>query len=338
LKYFPNYLIGLLGVGLAELLRLPIPWMLGPLFLILIASQKFPLKSLPTSSTKYFVMLIGIYIGSRFDPNSFSRDFGVLVFLLVISSFLGFFLSFYLLKNLGMSKQEAAGSALPGAFAFLLLYAGEHKIPLNRILIIHLMRIITILFFAPIFFGGVLEQEILSTKAIFTTAAFFEWTILLLFVGAAAFIADKFIPIQSSGFLAASILSALLYALDIIQNQPPAWGLNLLLFMIAVTIASRLADFQITKIFKDIFLGLFITFVLLVICVGTAGIYSFFYEVSFLTYLLALIPGGIHEISLIALVYDLDPVLIAFIHWLRVVMITAAMPYVMLWAGRTQNQ
>ena len=334
MHYLPNYAIALLGVLLAYLFQFPIPWMLGPLFLLLIASQLVPLKILPTSSTKYFLMLIGIYIGSKFDVQDFSRDFGILVLLLLIVAFVGFFFSFLFLKKVGMSKVEAMGSAMPGAFAFLLLYITKHNIPIKRILVIHLIRILVILFAAPIFFDGVLEKEIFTIQDELNVTSFYQWSVLLIFSGGIAFLADKFILIQSSGFLTASFCSALLYLLGVVEVQPPSWGLNFLLFMIATTIASRLADFQVIKILKDIGLGIVVTFIMLMICVAiVAGCY-FFLDFSFLTYLLALIPGGIHEISLIALVYNLDPVLITFIHWVRVVIIAVAMPYAMQWAQK----
>lgn len=332
--YLPNYAIALSGVVLAYLLRFPIPWMLGPLFTVLIASQLIKLKTLPTSSTKYFIMLIGIYIGSKFEVQAFSEDIFLLIALLLISTFFSFFLSFVFLKKIGMSKTEAMGSAMPGAFAFLLLYVTKNNIPIKRILIIHLVRILLILFIAPIFFGEILEKEILVTETTFHLKSIYEWCFLLIIAGGSAFLADKFIPIQSSGFLTASICSGLLYFLGVITTPPPSWGLNFLLFLIATTISSRLSDFQILKIAKDIFFGFVVTLIMLTTCILVVTVCYYLLKFSFLTYLLALVPGGIHEISLIALIYDLDPVLIAFIHWLRVILITLAMPYAMQWAGK----
>ena len=56
---------------------------------------------------------------------------------------------------------------------------------------------------------------------------------------------------------------------------------------------------------------------------------SYFVENNFLTLLLSYCPGGIYEVAVIAIAFNLDPNFVAFHHIIRLLMILFAVPVIL---------
>ena len=56
---------------------------------------------------------------------------------------------------------------------------------------------------------------------------------------------------------------------------------------------------------------------------------SYFVENSFLTLLLSYCPGGIYEVAVIAIAFNLDPNFVAFHHIIRLLMILFTVPVIL---------
>ena len=65
--------IGSMGGGAFFVLNLPLPWMLGAIFATtLVALAKLPLDS-PSQVRPFVVAVIGVMLGSEFEPDTFSQ-------------------------------------------------------------------------------------------------------------------------------------------------------------------------------------------------------------------------------------------------------------------------
>ena len=67
------------------------------------------------------------------------------------------------------------------------------------------------------------------------------------------------------------------------------------------------------------------------ICSSPLAAYAatFFVETNFLTLILSFSPGGIYEVAVIAIAYDLEPDFVAFHHIIRLLMILFVVPVIL---------
>ena len=68
------------------------------------------------------------------------------------------------------------------------------------------------------------------------------------------------------------------------------------------------------------------TFLLVFLGIIAAYLASFFIEKNFFTLLLSYCPGGIYEVAVIAIFFNLDPEFVSFHHIIRLLMILFVVP------------
>ncbi|BBM89213.1 hypothetical protein COTS27_00908 [Spirochaetota bacterium] len=374
LKYWVTLAVAGSGVVIGVVLEFPIPWMLGPIFTIVVVSLYYsirahrldrktqsitesagnsnvialrkansipkkvitPFVALPHRVLQYAIMVIGIFIGAKFDVEILTRLKVIFpLFMVLIGSMLTLVpLLYVLLRLLRFSRSDALVSALPGAFSLLIAYMVKWDLPVKRITMVHSVRIIMILVLTPLYFQNVIDIAAVSPASVSSMSFYVKWGQLLLLVGGAftlGVLADNYIAIHGSGFIVTSLSATLLYAWGYITVAPPEWLFNLTLFVIAVSIASRLTAVEFGDLIRDCLVGVLVTSVMIILAIFFAWVLYKLTAYDFLTGVLALIPGGIHEISLIAIIYNLDPVIIAFIHWVRLVCISVSFPFLIKW-------
>ena len=71
------------------------------------------------------------------------------------------------------------------------------------------------------------------------------------------------------------------------------------------------------------------TFLLVILGVGAAIIASLVIDKNFFTLLLSYCPGGIYEVAVIAIFFDLDPEFVSFHHIIRLLMILFTVPVIL---------
>ena len=69
----------------------------------------------------------------------------------------------------------------------------------------------------------------------------------------------------------------------------------------------------------------------------TAYVATFFVDTNFLNLLLSFSPGGIYEVAVIAIAFDLDPNFAAFHHIIRLLMILFTVPIILKIIGKKLN-
>ena len=72
--------------------------------------------------------------------------------------------------------------------------------------------------------------------------------------------------------------------------------------------------------------GFVATILLVILGLLAAYIATFFVDNNFLTLVLSFCPGGIYEVAVIAIAFDLDPSFVSFHHIIRLLMILFIVP------------
>ena len=87
------------------------------------------------------------------------------------------------------------------------------------------------------------------------------------------------------------------------------------------------------KTFKEVasnsFHGLVATILLVLLGLVAAYISTFFIDTNFLSLVLSFCPGGIYEVAVIAIAFDLDPDFVAFHHIIRLLFILFIVPVIL---------
>ena len=127
-KFIWVVLISLPGALLADFLKIPLAWFLGPMVFTSLASLLGLQLKMPRVVLSLILILLGLYIGNYIDKNLFSQMHqwlwtSLIMLLYIIFSVL--FVSKYLQKYSKYEKKTSIFSAAPGALGPLLILAED---------------------------------------------------------------------------------------------------------------------------------------------------------------------------------------------------------------------
>ena len=101
------------------------------------------------------------------------------------------------------------------------------------------------------------------------------------------------------------------------------------LLILVASVGCRFADKTFSEIGRNALHSFVATFLLVVLGVIAALIAGLIIDKNFFTLLLSYCPGGIYEVAVIAIFFDLDPEFVSFHHIIRLLMILFIVPIVL---------
>ena len=130
-KFILVILISIPGALIAEFLKIPLAWFLGPMLFTSLASLMGLNLKMPRIILSLILILLGLYIGNYIDKNLFSQMHqwvwtSLIMLIYIIISVL--FFSKYLQKFSKYEKKTSIFSAAPGALGPLLIIAEDEKL------------------------------------------------------------------------------------------------------------------------------------------------------------------------------------------------------------------
>ena len=326
-------IIGIIGGFIGSFIKLPLPWLLGPLLLnLLISFTKYNISFSKKLLSPIF-LIIGIILGGTLNVtllykiNLWVYSSFAMVFYVFISTII---VAFYFLKVCKFGKFNSVLAALPGAFVPISSALLELKNNKNKqVLIPQATRVIFLVCMLPVIFVyevGYVELGGLGNENIFNLKYFFE--ILSLFV--LCYLASIFIKklkIPSSTLLAGMLVSGALYTFQIVDARFPDFFINISFVFLGTALGSRLNGLKFKELIFFIFHGIIISIILMLIAAGAAYLMTHFLKFDFLPTFLSFTPGGIHEMVIISVAYNIDPIFVSYHHFLRIILIVLLIPF-----------
>jgi membrane AbrB-like protein len=98
------------------------------------------------------------------------------------------------------------------------------------------------------------------------------------------------------------------------------------LLILGASVGCRFADKTFSEIGRNAFHSFVATFLLVILGVASAAVAGLIIDKNFFTLLLSYCPGGIYEVAVIAIFFDLDPEFVSFHHIIRLLMILFTVP------------
>ena len=317
---------------LADYFRIPLAWMLGPMLAISIAALSGIKVKMPKLVLSAILIILGLHIGNYIDQNLLSqmKDWiwtSVVMFFYILASI--FIVSKYLQKFSGYKEKTSIFSAAPGALGPLLILAEYEKSDLSQVATAHLIRLIIIITLFPFFVVNFSPGEAMEIEK-FNYMDQNHLDLLILLIGSIIliYIFDK-IKVPAPLLAGALIASGILQITEIASYKLPDQSINFCLLILGASIGCRFADKSLNEVIKNTTHSFVATALLVALGIIAAIVASYFVENNFLTLLLSYCPGGIYEVAVIAITFNLDPNFVAFHHIIRLLMILFTVPVIL---------
>ena len=332
IKSYKAIVIGLIGGYLGTVIGLPLPWLLGSLGLNLCFAFTNYKIEFPTKLLNPVFLIIGIILGGTLNISLLYKihlwlfSSIAMIFCTVISTILA---GYYFFKICKFSKFISVLAALPGAFVPIsaaLLEFGKSKND-KKVLIPQATRVIFIVSFVPIFFINNLGfSEIVgyNFSNIYNYKYFLEILFLLIVCFLFAGLLKK-LNIPSPALIGAMALSGLFYTFEIIDSRFPDTFINIAFVFLGTALGTRLNGLKLRELLYFTFHGLIVSAILVSVAMITAYILTYA-GFDFIPTFLSFSPGGIHEMVVISIAYNIDPIFVSYHHFLRIFLIVIFLP------------
>lgn len=324
--------IGAVGGLIFQLTGMPLAWMLGPLVANLIASARGHDVRVPEPLRGIFLGVLGMVLGSQVAPQLAERvlDWPLSAALLLLGVAVSTSAAAAWYRRCGFDPVSAWFASAPGAMTAMIMLGDKCGGEPQRIAIAQSLRIVLVIMILPPLFWAY-EGEAANGEAVVRTLQD-PWLLLALPL---LMPLGHLLKLPSPTLLAPLAFTALLSGFDIASLQLPDWGMNLMLWVLGSAIGSRFKGLSRGRFGKYLFQAVVATLVALGVLAIFAELIHQLLGVHRDVALLALAPGGIGEMAILAVALDIDPIFVAFHHLLRMIALMLFAPF---WARYLQRR
>ena len=328
-QFFLVILISIPSAIIAEFFNIPLAWFLGPMLVTSLASLMGLRIKMPRLILSSILILLGLYIGNYIDKSLFAQMHqwawtSLIMLVYIILSVL--IVSKYLQTFSKYDRKTSIFSAAPGALGPLMILAEDEKSDLSQVATSHLIRLIIIISVFPFIVNSFYDVESVKTaEEVLENQNSVHLIILIISSIILIYFFDKFkIP--------AALLSGTLFASGFLQISEIAtyqFSSNIIdycLLILGASVGCRFANKTFSEIGRNALHSFVATFLLILLGLLAAFVAGLIIDKNFFTLLLSYCPGGIYEVAVIAIFFDLDPEFVSFHHIIRLLMILFIVP------------
>ncbi|PKR54542.1 AbrB family transcriptional regulator [Thalassospira marina] len=331
---FTALFIGLLGGLAADYIAMPLAWMMGPMLAtFIVALMRLPM-AIPMKFRAVILGVIGVFLGGSFTPDTFDHAarwpasmIAVLLYVPVITAIITWFYA----KIARLDPATALFSATPGGLTPMVVLGAASGGNEQEIALTQGLRVLLLVMSAPmivLMITGVVANShgdgdavIMTLNEGLLTAACALLTILVF----------RRLRIPAAEMTGAMLASATLHISGVVEGNLPEWLMDGSLLILGSAIGSRFAGVKLSFLIRLSGYAILATIVIL----GFTGLVSYgvsvWLDLNFMAVLLAFAPGGVAEMSLIALALNIEPSFVAFHHIVRIFEIVLFAPMLAKW-------
>lgn len=320
------------------LLGMPLAWMLGSMLAVTALSLSGFRPQVHFSARGVMIGVLGVFLGSAFSPQVADRIPEWSAALAVLAAYVvaGSGLVYLYLRTVGkFDPVTAYFSSTPGGLGEMVVSAEALGGDARRVSLVHTTRIITIVLIIPFWFRLVMDVHVpsLMPPAPGVIPHLRDWLILAACAGIGWPLA-KLCRIPAAGLVGPMVLSAAAHLAGLTAVQPPPFLVAVAQLVIGASVGARFAGTPLKFVWQTMRLAIVSTFVLLALALLiTLGV-SDLIDVRPEAMALVLAPGGLAEMSLIALALGVDTAFVSSMHICRIAMIVILGPSLYRMFGR----
>tara|TARA_B100000085_G_scaffold118152_1_gene107609 strand:+ start:2096 stop:3178 length:1083 start_codon:yes stop_codon:yes gene_type:complete len=339
LKIVVTSAVALTAGLICESVGVPAPYLMGSLFGVWVVGGSLPAVQPYLGIARWFhvpvVMGLSVLIGTSFNPeliahiNGWAATLGVMLVTTAIATIVGMF---WLVRIRHYPITEAFLSSVPGGQAEILMIAREHTEKDYVVALFHLVRVVLVFCSTPLLLA-VTQGHLAVAQSNFvlhqmpTFLSLPLWVLsMFLMTALAGYLIARLLHMPMPHLLGPLCLSIVLHvtgALDI-----PRISEFVILAQVAIggAIGARLAQVQFRELYSYIADAVVSAVIMLVVYAISALFLNALFGLDLLKLWLAFVPGGLYEVTLLALLFGFDVAFVAVHHTIRIVFIILSLP------------
>jgi hypothetical protein len=325
--------LGALGGWAATLVDLPLAWMIGAM----LATTAASVAGVPLFVHRWVrspnVAVLGVMLGSSFTPAVVGRFGDWIATIGGLAAYIGVVtaLLYWYLRRFGrFDRVTAYFAASPGGLNEMVIVGREMGGDDRLIALVHGARILIVVMAIPI--GFMIFEDYRQTARPPAGTAYFDMAWRDHAILAACALAGAFgaraIRLPAAFVMGPMILSALVHLLGWSHSRPPAELVAVAQVVIGAGVGARFAGVGFGTVLRVLVLSAGSSGIMIALTVVFALVLRNAADTSLPAVILAYAPGGLAEMSLVALALAIDSAFVASHHVLRIMMIVIVAPAV----------
>jgi membrane AbrB-like protein len=322
-------------------LNLPAPYLMGSLFGVWVIGGVLPSIQPFLGVARWVhvpvILGLGVLIGATFTADIFLniQRWGITVFTMISVTVIVTFIGYMFLTRLrGYDPRLAFLCSVPGGQAEATVLARELVDKDYVVALFHLIRVTFVFLTTPLLLA-ILEGQVAVTQSnmvLQSMPSLAELGLLQIvkFLGIAVggYFAAHFMRIPMPHLTGPIFLSAGLHIVGIVAIPRINEFVIIAQLVIGGAVGARLAQVSFSEVLQYLSDGLVNTVLILAFYLTATFLMSSVMDVSFLEMWLAFVPGGLYEVTLLALIFGFDIAFVAFHHTVRIMMVFLTMPFI----------
>ncbi|WP_417514918.1 AbrB family transcriptional regulator [Minwuia sp.] len=322
--------IGAVGGALFFWMSMPLAWMMGSMIFVTIAALAGLKPFMNRTFRAVMVSILGVFLGSAFSPEVIGQagQWAMALLVLILFIFTGSAIGYVFLRRVGgFDHVTAYFSSAPGGLSEMALASEEMGGDMRKVSLIHTIRVLMIILVIPFWFRLVVGADVPSIMPPRPgpPAEWLDWAIL---VGCAVvgWPLAKLCRIPAASLVGPMILSAIAHLTALTYVQPPAAPVAAAQLVLGAAVGCRFAGTSLRLIGDVARLAVCTTALLLALAVAFMAVFAGMIGVEPSAMILVLAPGGLAEMSLIALALGIDTAFVSSMHMFRIMIIIVLGP------------
>ncbi len=323
--------LGTGGGALFAWLHLPLPWMLGAMSATTVAALSGIRLYMPFSLRMAMVAVLGVLLGSAFTPDILDQIGRWLPTALLLGLYIPLSLIvvyIYFRRLWGYDVPTAYFSASPGGLTAMILTGEAMGGDGRKIALVHATRILIVVLLIPVSFrlwGGFNVQ-----RAAFSLGHYppVEDILLLLAAIPAGWGVAGFLRLPTPALLGPLIASIAIHISGLTAARPPFEIVAISQIVVGAGIGTRFSGSSLRHAGRTIVAATGSTVLMLALVALFASLGTNLFDLGAPGLILSLAPGGLTEMSLIALAMGIDTAMVSTMHILRIFTVLFGAPVV----------
>ncbi|WP_205624605.1 AbrB family transcriptional regulator [Marinobacter nanhaiticus] len=331
-RLLPTLAVGVCGSVLAYAVNMPLPWLLGALIATTVLSLAGVRLPAPAGSRKAVLVVIGVVLGAAFTPDMAGDvgRWGASLVIMLLSTAVMMVVSVWLSRRVaGNSVDTAIYAGMPGGLSAVTLMAADSDADLRVVGLTHAVRILVLLLAIPPvlqLIGHVSLQANTTTLTQWLAMPGLADTLMLVGSGIAGAWLGRILRLPNPLLFGPVLVSGTLHITGICEATIPPVIVALAQIVIGVSVGVRFVGTSLSSVGLSLMIAIVQALLLMLIALAAAWVGHLVTGYSPAAALLAYMPGGAPELSLVALSLNIEPAFVTSHHLLRITVLIMIMP------------
>ena len=322
--------LGAVGGAVFFALALPLPWMLGAMTVATGAALAGAPLAVPAQVRNAMIAILGVLLGSQFTIDLFDRiaEWYVGLSGVVLSTAAAAGMAYVAFRRLGgYDRVTAYFASMPGGLSEMMVLGETMGGNGRTISLTHGTRILVAVFLIAFYFRLVEGVAPVGLPVPAGPAAA-SWIDLLALVACAlvGYPAAKTLRVPAAQLVGPLALSAALHLSGVVAAHPPGELIAAAQVVLGAAIGARFVGMAFSELRRIVLLAALVAVLMVLVTAGAAYGLSAATDQSGPTLFLAFAPGGLAEMSLIALTMGSAAAFVSTHHIARIILIVIAAP------------